>query len=448
MSLPNRFTGEDLLITFLPDGETEPIVLSGDLTDFQFSRSTSNVDLTAGSGKDRNFSTTKTQYEFDLSAFVNTSIIVKEGTNGLIVISPSGSTYDRGYYFFRAIVNGIDEVAAFDAGYDMNLTGLVTGQILYNDTAPVTNLVVTGAVNDIYNLGLDLPIAWDAVAGALTYTLQYSTASDFTGATEVTGIATTSYTTVSLSNFTTYYFRVAAVNAAGQGPWSDTVTVLLIDADAWWRLDETSGLTAVDSSGNGWDAVATTGVTVNQDGAGANTGKSWAFNGSTNNLSIPFSAELQAQFDYPAEFFVCAWCYPTSYPNSSPRIIDFGGVGFLMYVTSTLNVTFVVSYTGGSVTGTKSGLTTNAWNFVAANVAADGKVTVYLANAANGWTVTAGTQTGAGSGSRTINPSSNPLWLGHNPSRQFAGRIDSIIVGSGNPTLAQLQRVVDAAAPF
>ena len=131
MSLPNRFTGEDLLITFLPDGETEPVVLSGDLTDFQFSRSTSNVDLTAGSGKDRNFSTTKTQYEFDLTAFVNTTVNVKDGSRGLIGISPSGDTYDKGYYYFTAIINGIEEGAAFDAGYDMNLTGLVTGQIVY-----------------------------------------------------------------------------------------------------------------------------------------------------------------------------------------------------------------------------------------------------------------------------------------------------------------------------
>lgn len=93
----------------------------------------------------------------------------------------------------------------------------------------VTNLAITGASGGTV-ADLTPEATWDSAAGAVTYTLQYGTASDFTGATEVTGIATTSYTIPSaLDNFTTYYFRVAGVNSAGQGPWSDSVSVQTSD---------------------------------------------------------------------------------------------------------------------------------------------------------------------------------------------------------------------------
>jgi len=68
-------------------------------------------------------------------------------------------------------------------------------------------------------------VTWPAVSGATSYNLYYSTASGVTTAsgTKVTG-AGTPYLLTGLPAGTTYYFVVAAVNAAGQGPASAQVS--------------------------------------------------------------------------------------------------------------------------------------------------------------------------------------------------------------------------------
>jgi len=147
----------------------------------------------------------------------------------------------------------------------------------------VTNLAITGASGGIV-ADLTPEATWDAVAGALTYTLQYSTASDFTGATEVTGIATNSYThTSALNHNTTYYWRVAAVGPGGQGPWSDSVNVLVYDfigallalpglLALWYAGDGTSIPAELNGATDGgavttWDDLSANGYDVTQAGA-------------------------------------------------------------------------------------------------------------------------------------------------------------------------------------
>ena len=83
----------------------------------------------------------------------------------------------------------------------------------------------TAGVN-LKNTGASLGVTWTAVTGADSYKVQWKSSSD-TGwdATnrQVTS-TTTSATIPSLTNNTAYTVRVAAVNAGGDGEWSDTVT--------------------------------------------------------------------------------------------------------------------------------------------------------------------------------------------------------------------------------
>lgn len=83
------------------------------------------------------------------------------------------------------------------------------------------NFTITGIASGIV-LDTTPEFTWSASAGAVSYTLQYGTASDFTGATEVTGIVALTYTPAALAG-AKRYARVKAVSATSESEWSGTL---------------------------------------------------------------------------------------------------------------------------------------------------------------------------------------------------------------------------------
>ncbi|MBC8259669.1 MAG: hypothetical protein H8E38_11670 [SAR324 cluster bacterium] len=68
-------------------------------------------------------------------------------------------------------------------------------------------------------------LVWDAVSGASSYTLFWSTSSGVTSSSSsITSISTDNYTHTSLSNGSTYYYKVAAIDSAGTGTLSSEVS--------------------------------------------------------------------------------------------------------------------------------------------------------------------------------------------------------------------------------
>ena len=64
-------------------------------------------------------------------------------------------------------------------------------------------------------------LSWTASSGAVSYNVYRGTAAGAEGASPIaTGITKTTYTNTGLTNGTTYYYKVAAVNGAGVGPLS------------------------------------------------------------------------------------------------------------------------------------------------------------------------------------------------------------------------------------
>ena len=76
------------------------------------------------------------------------------------------------------------------------------------------------------NTGASLGVSWTAVTGAASYKVQWKSSADtgWDATNRQTTSTTTSATIPSLTNGTTYTVRVAAVNASGDGAWSDTAT--------------------------------------------------------------------------------------------------------------------------------------------------------------------------------------------------------------------------------
>lgn len=93
--------------------------------------------------------------------------------------------------------------------------------------AAPTSLAITGASGGTV-ADLTPTLTFTAAPGATSHKVQWSTDPTFAPVTGETTIAmpTAEYThTVALANFTSYSWRVAGINAGGQGPWSSVLTV-------------------------------------------------------------------------------------------------------------------------------------------------------------------------------------------------------------------------------
>ena len=114
-----------------------------------------------------------------------------------------------------------------DSGAEHNIT-------VYSDSTCSTELTsldfltlpgkTTGVT--LSNQGASLGVSWTAVTGATSYKVQWKSSSDtgWDAANRQTTSTATSATIPSLTNNTAYTVRVAAVNASGDGAWSDTAT--------------------------------------------------------------------------------------------------------------------------------------------------------------------------------------------------------------------------------
>ncbi|MCC6722991.1 MAG: proprotein convertase P-domain-containing protein [Saprospiraceae bacterium] len=114
--------------------------------------------------------------------------------------------------------------------YDIVLSG-VNGSNTQNSVVSLNLLAgppsppsLTTPVNEATGLSLLPQLTWGSSSGAVSYDLQVSTVSDFaTTVVNATAITGNTYTiTTSLTQTTTYYWRVRAVNSCGSGNWSST----------------------------------------------------------------------------------------------------------------------------------------------------------------------------------------------------------------------------------
>ena len=178
----------------------------------------------------------------------------------------------------------------------LTVTGLVNGTA-YSFTVAATNAIGTGPTGAS---GVVVPVTVpgapnnvSAVPGNASATVSWLPPSS-NGGTAITGYTVTPYigstaqtatsvaatittaTITGLTNNTTYTFSVIATNAVGNGPATSSSavtpdayagTILGDHPLAYYRLDEASGTTAADSSGNASNATYSPGVTYSAPGA-------------------------------------------------------------------------------------------------------------------------------------------------------------------------------------
>ena len=189
-----------------------------------------------------------------------------------------------------------------------------------------------------------ISLVWTAPSNAVTYNVERSPVTGGPYTTIATGVTSTSYINTGLTDGTTYYYVVAGVNAAGEGPNSNEVNAAPSDLLAQLKFNETSGTTAWDATGHGWN-----GSTMNAPAW--TTGKLGnALNlvsGSSQYVTLPAGVVSGL-----GNFTVCAWVNLASVADWM-RILDFGtGTTDYMEITpengTTGTVRFAITASGVS----------------------------------------------------------------------------------------------------
>jgi hypothetical protein len=191
-----------------------------------------------------------------------------------------------------------DQTAGDSVGYQIRQTGATTGDSFEADslsmidvdtTAPTAPGSLTASAVSSGEIDLSWSVASDPdFSGVCGYAIYRDGAS--TPLATVPGSAN-SYQDTSVTAGSTHTYQVAAFDyAKNYSPLSDqaSATTSGIAPGALWHMDETSGTTMVDSSGNG-DNGTLHKVTLGVPGF---SGTAYSFNGNSSYVSVPNSPSL------------------------------------------------------------------------------------------------------------------------------------------------------------
>ncbi len=211
-------------------------------------------------------------------------------------------------------------------------------------------------------------ISWNTVSGATSYNIYWSTTS---GVTKTTGTKITGtispYTHTGLTNGTTYYYVITAVNSYGESSESSP------SVSATPQAVSTSGLIAYypfsgnanDASGNGYNGTVN-GAALTADRFG-NANSAYSFNGTNNYISLSNTSALNFT---SGGFSLAAWVNFTADNNDVMIIakhIPYYGNGYFLGVGHTGYPSNVFNFFVDSDIRLKTAETYNdgKWHFVA-----------------------------------------------------------------------------------
>lgn len=146
------------------------------------------------------------------------SVTYNTSGNSLTVTVPSAASLGTGYAV-KYLNLSIYPIAPHSGLFDV-----ISGGGNNPPDAP-TNLTAIGSN------GL-VALSWSASATATSYKIQRALSSGGTASTVATGITTTTYNDTAVTNGTTYYYQVVAVNQYGDSPLSNEASVVPQNTDA------------------------------------------------------------------------------------------------------------------------------------------------------------------------------------------------------------------------
>jgi endoglucanase len=295
--------------------------------------------------------------------------------NAQVALTWTASSGAASYNVYRGTTAGGEATTPIATGItstSYTSTGLTNGTTYYYKVAavnsagtsplssevsatPKSTVVVPSAPTGLAAIAGDAQVAlsWTASSDAAFYNVYLGTTAGGEATTPIaTGITSTSYTSTGLTNGTTYYYKVAAVNSAGTSPLSSevsakpasqgtgTVTVTASQASSsgpWWGENDlkVSNSAAV-------SALSLT-ITVNKT-------EGLSYNGQYNTTGAFSQTHSETATTVSYTFILNAG--QTLYPGSWIFAAQYGGTG-TMHTTS--GDTYTLSYTSGGTAYTLNG---------------------------------------------------------------------------------------------
>ena len=160
--------------------------------------------------------------------------------------------------------------------------------------------------------------------------------------------------------------------------------------EGYWKVDETSGTVAADSSGHGHNATLINGASWT---AGGPFEGAIAFNGTNQYLSVPDTGDASLEYTGGA-LTLSAWVYVNATDTTGGYLLSkawnsSGQYNYRLSLTSTRTVSFTLQGATSSTLTTTGSLSAAAWHHVAATVDAAGAMKIYV----DGVMVRSGTHT-------------------------------------------------------
>lgn len=302
-----------------------------------------------------------------------------------------------------------------------------------------------------------IALTWNATPNTSRYQVDRSLVSGGPYSVAASPVAT-NFTDAGLANGVTYYYVVSAVNDQGMSPNSSEVAATPGEYAAWalalnpvgyWRLDETGGSRAVDSSGHRFDGTYQPAVTLGTPGVASppyfglgSSDRAASFDGQDNSwISLPV-----LNLDLASATFM-AWIYPTTAVQAGAAGLIFcrdssGSASGFDYNPAGTQLGYTWNNDPGTY-GWNSGLTPPAqqWSFTAL-VVTPTNATIYLYN-------TNGQLSASVTHSQTASAFDGETRIGNDPdaaSRTFKGRLCNVAVYNRALTINQINTLYRGAA--
>ncbi len=324
-----------------------------------------------------------------------------------------GNTYDPGtmsgsttYYWAIDTVNDSDTWAG--SVWSFTTENIPPGQA--SNPSPANSAT---DVNTAANL------SWTAGSSATSYNVYFGTTSP---GTEMGNQAGTTFATSTMSNNTTYYWRIDSVNSNGTTTgtaWSFT-TALDPNLVSWWKFDEGSGSTAYDFSSGGQNDGTL--IHMNEtDWIAGHDGNGLDFVGDGQYVTCGNDSSL----DITDEVTICAWIDWDGYVVNN-QTITFKGDELGLFLTNNSNarIGYYASFGGGASTHVcipNTSVATGSWVHLAVTYANDAnhQLTAYNNGAEDGYTT---------SYSGDLGTNTNNLLIGNDTTllKGYEGTLDDV----------------------
>lgn len=210
-----------------------------------------------------------TSYELQFSLYTNFASNLVEKTMTVNYYQVTTTLTASTKYYWRVRTVSYDDVSVWSTAYFT--TGTCSGG--GGTTTLAAPTLVSPANNTSWTQNLYPTFQWQSVTGATSYTIQISRSTDFSSTYLVK--SSTVYNTyyiidVALTNCTSYYWRVRAVNDDGVGTWSSTwkFTVLFAPSQPILTSPLSGAVVTIRRPSFTWeDSTGATAYTIEIDGA-------------------------------------------------------------------------------------------------------------------------------------------------------------------------------------